>query len=384
VAKGAQGAGSGGGAGSASMNGGESLRQQDEAYSSHAAVCCVRRATVCAVTRAINAMISTNEERPARSSQAKTRLLVVFTLLYNVISSSSSNPAMGEGGAGERARSANVAMRHDAVHGCRRSLVRKRVSWTRLFRPVSVICSSLVLPRHSATRRMEAAQPSSAPLSAAAEPPLPHTDADEQALSAALFGYRSEEPSADPVSVICAASETRGALLLTAFVHLSAAVVNHDAGLVIQCAEDFAGQAHTFHRVIAKRKVEVVELLLKDDSSQCLDRAFERSLPQIAAARDRGVTVCVNCVAGISRSSTIVLAHLLEDGEGSSLQDALLRVRAARPRVFPNPGFLIALLKREAALRGRPSIPWEVLVTVRLTPQQTAELLAIYGQAPLQ
>lgn len=65
----------------------------------------------------------------------------------------------------------------------------------------------------------------------------------------------------------------------------------------------------------------------------------------IAAFIDRGRAsggVLVHCYAGVSRSATLVAAYLILR-RGMTLQEALDTLRAARPTVQPNPGFLAQL-----------------------------------------
>ena len=50
-------------------------------------------------------------------------------------------------------------------------------------------------------------------------------------------------------------------------------------------------------------------------------------------------SILVHCNAGISRSSTIVIAYIMKE-RGESLQSALELVKTARPIAKPNPGFM--------------------------------------------
>lgn len=71
-------------------------------------------------------------------------------------------------------------------------------------------------------------------------------------------------------------------------------------------------------------------------------------------------TVLVHCVAGVSRSASVVIAYLVKY-RGFSLLDAATRVKAARPVAYPNYGFFLALLDIEKAVRGECSVPREVV-----------------------
>jgi predicted protein tyrosine phosphatase len=60
--------------------------------------------------------------------------------------------------------------------------------------------------------------------------------------------------------------------------------------------------------------------------------------------------VLVHCQAGISRSATVVLLHLMVN-RGHSLATALVQLRLARPFISPNPGFMKHLRATDARLR---------------------------------
>ena len=63
--------------------------------------------------------------------------------------------------------------------------------------------------------------------------------------------------------------------------------------------------------------------------------------------------VLVHCAAGISRSTTVVLAYLISSAGpegGMRLLDAFSLVRRARPCVWPNTGFMAMLCAKEASL----------------------------------
>jgi protein-tyrosine phosphatase len=71
---------------------------------------------------------------------------------------------------------------------------------------------------------------------------------------------------------------------------------------------------------------------------QSLDQFFHRSNDFIDRQR-KSTNVLVHCYAGISRSTTIVLAYLIYKYKWT-LAEALRTVSSIRKIVCPNPGFM--------------------------------------------
>jgi protein-tyrosine phosphatase len=61
--------------------------------------------------------------------------------------------------------------------------------------------------------------------------------------------------------------------------------------------------------------------------------------------------ILVHCHAGISRSSTMVIAYLMRE-KGMSFVDAFAAVKKIRPQVQPNAGFIRQLRRYEMDLNG--------------------------------
>ena len=68
--------------------------------------------------------------------------------------------------------------------------------------------------------------------------------------------------------------------------------------------------------------------------------------------------VLVNCLAGISRSSTIVIAYLMKYHH-FNLKDAFLYVKSKRNQICPNKQFMDYLLDYEMQLFGINSMKYE-------------------------
>jgi protein-tyrosine phosphatase len=68
--------------------------------------------------------------------------------------------------------------------------------------------------------------------------------------------------------------------------------------------------------------------------------------------------VLVNCVAGISRSSTFVIAYIMKY-YNLNLKKAFLYVRSKRNQICPNKKFMEYLLQYELAIFGKNSLTYE-------------------------
>ncbi|XP_035032614.2 dual specificity protein phosphatase 22-B [Hippoglossus stenolepis] len=76
-----------------------------------------------------------------------------------------------------------------------------------------------------------------------------------------------------------------------------------------------------------------------DHSKQDLTQYFRDSITFIHESRLKGEGCLVHCVAGVSRSVTLVVAYIMTV-TGRGWVEALAAVRAARPCAGPNLGFL--------------------------------------------
>ncbi|CAD8105462.1 unnamed protein product [Paramecium sonneborni] len=90
-------------------------------------------------------------------------------------------------------------------------------------------------------------------------------------------------------------------------------------------------------------------IYLEDCESENISRHFESSNQFIEKARQSG-NVLINCMAGISRSATLVAAYLMNKNKMSA-QDALRLLERKRWQVYPNNGFLRQLQQYERVLQ---------------------------------
>ncbi|MBN3293841.1 DUS22 phosphatase, partial [Polypterus senegalus] len=76
-----------------------------------------------------------------------------------------------------------------------------------------------------------------------------------------------------------------------------------------------------------------------DSPSQNLIQYFKESIKFIHECRLQGEGCLVHCLAGVSRSVTLVVAYIMTV-TNLGWQDSLMAVRAARACAGPNAGFL--------------------------------------------
>ena len=101
--------------------------------------------------------------------------------------------------------------------------------------------------------------------------------------------------------------------------------------------------------------VESKTVPLLDAPTQDIRAHFEESSAWIASALAAGGSVLVHCFAGKSRSATLIAAFLMS--QGHALASCLELLRARRPVIMPNIGFLRQLAAYEAELVSRGVIP---------------------------
>uniref|UniRef100_A0A8C3T358 Dual specificity protein phosphatase 15 n=1 Tax=Chelydra serpentina TaxID=8475 RepID=A0A8C3T358_CHESE len=86
------------------------------------------------------------------------------------------------------------------------------------------------------------------------------------------------------------------------------------------------------------REMTYLRIPLPDAPEANIKKHFKECISFIHYCRLRGGNCLVHCLAGISRSTTIVVAYVMAVTE-LSWQEVLQAVRAVRPIANPNPGF---------------------------------------------
>lgn len=96
------------------------------------------------------------------------------------------------------------------------------------------------------------------------------------------------------------------------------------------------------------------KIRVNDVSNEDMTHCFDQSIEFIQKAFEENETnrVLVHCNAGVSRSASVVIAYLLKTGQYSSFEQAYEFLRAARPAVSPNPGFIRQLKEFESRIKN--------------------------------
>jgi protein-tyrosine phosphatase len=94
-------------------------------------------------------------------------------------------------------------------------------------------------------------------------------------------------------------------------------------------------------------KYKVINIL--DNSNQSLLRHFPAAIAFIKDGVQRGGGVLVHCYAGVSRSSTCVIAYLMQEKD-MTFEQAFSFASKKRPVIFPNMGFQRQLTEFERLL----------------------------------
>lgn len=101
--------------------------------------------------------------------------------------------------------------------------------------------------------------------------------------------------------------------------------------------------------------VNVRCVALRDSEQEDLGAHLDELVEYVHKVIQDGGRIVVNCVAGVSRSASVVLAYKVRH-EGLSLHDAFKMVLSARPVISPNLGFWRTLLVWEERERGECTV----------------------------
>lgn len=103
------------------------------------------------------------------------------------------------------------------------------------------------------------------------------------------------------------------------------------------------------------KNIESIKLDVADRPTVSLDVYFDTITDKINEVSLNKGSVLVHCVAGISRSATMVLAYLMKYLK-MNLKDAHTHVKSRRPFIRPNLGFWKQLVEYEMKLFGKNTV----------------------------
>jgi len=98
-----------------------------------------------------------------------------------------------------------------------------------------------------------------------------------------------------------------------------------------------------------------LKIRANDVPTEPIYKYFPDAVKCIEKAKTENCGVLVHCMAGMSRSATVVIAYLMTS-ENMNLKTAFLHARAKRPIVGPNPGFFGQLMSLELFLYSTQSM----------------------------
>ena len=106
---------------------------------------------------------------------------------------------------------------------------------------------------------------------------------------------------------------------------------------------------------IGSKHFTYLKLPLKDHPSEMIERYFITASDWIDRAVTQGKKVFIHCIAGGSRSVTIMLAYLMRF-RGLRLREAWDVIQLRRPWIGPNEGFRLQLAEFELELFAESSV----------------------------
>jgi protein-tyrosine phosphatase len=101
--------------------------------------------------------------------------------------------------------------------------------------------------------------------------------------------------------------------------------------------------------------VHCIRIPVNDVSGENISRYFDDVADKINSIGVRNEKVLIHCVAGVSRSATLVLAYLMKY-HNMSLRDSYRYLYERRPVVRPNVSFFRQLIGYEKQLFGTTSV----------------------------
>jgi len=189
------------------------------------------------------------------------------------------------------------------------------------------------------------------------------------------------------LSEILPASDSTGRLLLGGIAACSDVSVLQQAGVthILSCALQLKPSDYGL-----EDEFSCLHLKIDDDISCDIRPFLDSGVDFIATAlSDPESCVFVHCHQGKSRSASLILAYLLNHPvEGAkNLKEAYDMLKAKRNNVYPNAGFMLALMELEKNLKGsisitnfKPCVPAMVFETKIERNEDVQKLWLDYGK----
>ncbi|RWS09647.1 dual specificity protein phosphatase 14-like protein [Dinothrombium tinctorium] len=122
-------------------------------------------------------------------------------------------------------------------------------------------------------------------------------------------------------------------------------------------------ERHQFNCVISAaperefnpQNIDYIKIDVYDEQQSDLSQYFDMIADKISEVESNGGKTLIHCMAGVSRSSTLVIAYLIKHRR-MTLREALIQVKQKRSCVRPINAFLKQLMQFEKQVLGTNSI----------------------------
>ena len=124
---------------------------------------------------------------------------------------------------------------------------------------------------------------------------------------------------------------------------------------------------------VAYQKQDTIQIAVEDRIASKLYIYFDLVADKIQQVHLSGGRILVYCRAGQSRSATLCIAYFMKY-HGLSFEDSFQFVKAKRPIIHPNIGFIRQLKEFEQKLKLKESMPSLAIACTPVTPRKTENI----------
>eukprot|EP00026_Physarum_polycephalum_P011667 Phypoly_transcript_11907.p1 GENE.Phypoly_transcript_11907~~Phypoly_transcript_11907.p1 ORF type:complete len:336 (+),score=49.86 Phypoly_transcript_11907:69-1010(+) len=104
-----------------------------------------------------------------------------------------------------------------------------------------------------------------------------------------------------------------------------------------------------------KSKVTYCQCALQDIPTVTINKYFDVAIEFIESAKEAKGRILVHCLAGVSRSATLVIVYIMHSLK-LTLRESYIYVKQRRGVIQPNAGFLTQLIEHETECLGKASL----------------------------